>query len=92
MIGLLGRLLRGVRAGAHRSRLASSAFAAPATVTVTSTEFSDGGALPASGAGKGVGDNISPPLRWDGLPPGTWYSSSTTSTFRCPGPCYTPLR
>jgi Raf kinase inhibitor-like YbhB/YbcL family protein len=38
---------------------------------VTSSAFTDGGAMPPSSAGKGVGDNTSPPLRWDGLPPDT---------------------
>ncbi len=71
MIERLGRLLRGVRAGAHRSPLAGDAFAAPDTITVTSAAFDDGGAMPAPSAGKGVGDNTSPPLRWAGTPPGT---------------------
>jgi Raf kinase inhibitor-like YbhB/YbcL family protein len=70
-MALLGRLLSGVRAGAHRSPLAGGAFDAPESVTVTSPAFTDGGAMPRSGAGKGVGDNISPPLRWDGQPPET---------------------
>jgi Raf kinase inhibitor-like YbhB/YbcL family protein len=70
-MALLGRLLRGVRAGAHRSPLAGGAFGAPESITVTSPAFTDGGAMPQSSAGKGVGDNASPPLRWDGLPPGT---------------------
>jgi Raf kinase inhibitor-like YbhB/YbcL family protein len=70
-MALLGRLLRGVRAGAHRSPLAGRAFDAPESITVTSSAFTDGGAMPRSGAGKGVGDNTSPPVRWDGLPPGT---------------------
>jgi Raf kinase inhibitor-like YbhB/YbcL family protein len=68
MMGALGRLLRNVRAGEHRSPLAGSGFTAPNSITVTSTEFSDGGAMPASSAGKGVGDNTSPQLRWTGLP------------------------
>ncbi|OBH44081.1 YbhB/YbcL family Raf kinase inhibitor-like protein [Mycobacterium mantenii] len=71
MIERLGRMLRGVRAGAHRSPLANGAFAAPTTITVASAAFADGGAMPASSAGKGVGDNTSPPLRWAGLPAGT---------------------
>jgi Raf kinase inhibitor-like YbhB/YbcL family protein len=67
----LGRLLRRVRAGARRSPLAGSAFAAPESITVTSPEFTDGGTMPQSSAGKGVGDNTSPPLHWSGLPPQT---------------------
>jgi Raf kinase inhibitor-like YbhB/YbcL family protein len=70
-MALLGRLLRGVRAGIQRSPLSSSAFAAPESITVTSTAFADGGAMPSSSAGKGVGANTSPPLHWGGLPPGT---------------------
>ncbi|BBZ43201.1 YbhB/YbcL family Raf kinase inhibitor-like protein [Mycobacterium parmense] len=66
-----GRLLRRVRAGAERSPLNGSGFCAPESITVTSPAFSDGGAMPASSAGKGVGDNISPPLRWTGVPAAT---------------------
>lgn len=71
MIERLGKMLRGVRAGAHRSPLADSAFDAPITITVTSAAFADGGVMPASSAGNGVGDNMSPPLRWAGPPAGT---------------------
>ncbi len=70
-MALLGRLLRGVRAGAQRSLLAGSGFDAPESITVTSSAFTDGGAMPPSSARNGFGDNTSPPLRWDGLPPGT---------------------
>ena len=70
-MALLGRLLCGVRAGAQRSPLAGSAFAAPESISVTSSAFTDGGAMPSSSAGNGVGDNTSPPLRWAGLPPDT---------------------
>ena len=49
---LLGRLLYGVRAGAHRSPLAGPRFDAPGTIIVTSTAFADGGAMPPSSAGK----------------------------------------
>ena len=67
-MGTLGRLLHSVRAGEHRSPLAGSDFTAPYDITITSTAFSDGGAMPASSAGKGVGDNRSPQLHWTGLP------------------------
>jgi Raf kinase inhibitor-like YbhB/YbcL family protein len=70
-MALLGRLLRRVRAGAHRSPLAGNAFDAPESIAVTSSAFTDGGTMPASSAGKGVGDNTSPPLHWVGVPPGT---------------------
>jgi Raf kinase inhibitor-like YbhB/YbcL family protein len=70
-MALLGRLLRGVRAGADRSPLAGRAFDVPESIVVTSPAFTDGDPMPPSSAGKGVGDNTSPPLRWDGLPPGT---------------------
>ncbi|BBX62470.1 phosphatidylethanolamine-binding protein [Mycobacterium saskatchewanense] len=71
MTALLGRALRGIRAGAHRSPLSAGGFDAPDSITVSSAAFIDGGPLPRSAAGKGAGDNVSPPLRWDGLPPGT---------------------
>jgi phosphatidylethanolamine-binding protein (PEBP) family uncharacterized protein len=70
-MALLGRVFRRVRAGAHRSPLAGSAFAAAESITVTSPAFAAGDAMPQSSAGKGVGDNTSPPLRWEGLPPET---------------------
>jgi Raf kinase inhibitor-like YbhB/YbcL family protein len=70
-MALLGRLFRGVRAGTRRSPLSGNGFAAPESIRVTSAAFTDGGAMPSSSGGKGVGDNASPPLRWDGLPPAT---------------------
>jgi phosphatidylethanolamine-binding protein (PEBP) family uncharacterized protein len=68
MMGALGRLLRNVRTGEHRSPLAGAGFTAPYDITVTSTAFGDGAAMPMASAGKGVGDNVSPELRWTGLP------------------------
>ena len=65
----LGSLLYRVRAGEQRSPLAN--FVAPVTITVSNSAFADGGPMPPSNAGKGVGDNISPPLHWTGLPPDT---------------------
>lgn len=71
MTTLLGRMLRGVRAGADRGPLSGAGLQAPTCITVTSSAFADGEAMPRSSAGKGVGDNTSPPLRWTGIPPGT---------------------
>jgi phosphatidylethanolamine-binding protein (PEBP) family uncharacterized protein len=69
MTGTVGKLLRKVRAGEHRSPFAGAGFAAPYDITVTSTAFSDGSAMPAASAGKSVGDNNSPQLGWTtGLP------------------------
>ena len=68
---MIGKLLRNVRAGEHRSPFAGPDFAAPDDITVTSTAFGDGGAMPTASAGKGVGDNASPQLSWTGVPPQT---------------------
>ncbi|MGO9353563.1 MAG: YbhB/YbcL family Raf kinase inhibitor-like protein [Mycobacterium sp.] len=70
-MAVLGKVLRRVRASEQRSPLSGSGFGAPESIAVTSSAFTDGGAMPSSSAGKGVGDNISPPLRWTGLPPET---------------------
>lgn len=68
---MIGKLLRNVRAGEHRSPFAGSDFAAPDDIIVTSTAFGDGGSMPATSAGKGVGDDTSPQLSWTGVPPNT---------------------
>ena len=68
MMAVLGRLFRGVRAGAQRGPLSGSDFAAPKSITVTSAAFANGGSMPQSSAGKGVGADTSPALRWTGLP------------------------
>jgi phosphatidylethanolamine-binding protein (PEBP) family uncharacterized protein len=70
-MGAIGKLLRNVRAGERRSPLAGPGFAAPDDITVTSTAFSEGGAMPKASAGKGVGDDASPQLTWTGAPPTT---------------------
>lgn len=66
---LLGRLLYRVRAGENRSALC--AVTASATLSITSPAFTDGGGIPVKHAGKGVGDNTSPALKWTGQPPAT---------------------
>ncbi len=68
---MIGRLLRNVRTGEHRSPFAGSDFAAPDEITVTSAEFDNGGPMPTTSAGKGVGEDRSPQLSWSGIPPQT---------------------
>ena len=65
---LLGKLLGRFRAGEARSPLAGRKYAAARTIDVTSTAFTDGGAIPQKHAGKGAGDNVSPALQWTGVP------------------------
>jgi hypothetical protein len=65
---MIGKLLRNVRASEHRSPFAASDFESPDDIAVTSTAFGNGGAMPTTSAGKGVGDNTSPQLSWAGLP------------------------
>jgi hypothetical protein len=68
---MIGKLLRNVRVGEHRSPFTGSGFAAPNDITVTSKAFEDGGAMPKASAGKGVGEDRSPQLSWSGIPPQT---------------------
>jgi Raf kinase inhibitor-like YbhB/YbcL family protein len=68
---LLGKLLRRFRAGEARSPLAGPEYSGAATIDVTSTAFTDGGSIPQKYAGKGIGDNVSPPLQWTGVPADT---------------------
>jgi Raf kinase inhibitor-like YbhB/YbcL family protein len=68
---LLGKLLRRFRAGEARSPLAGPEYSGAATIDVTSTAFTDGGSIPQKHAGKGIGDNVSPPLQWTGVPADT---------------------
>ncbi|MFE3255551.1 YbhB/YbcL family Raf kinase inhibitor-like protein [Nocardia sp. NPDC059229] len=68
-IRLIGRLLRPVRAGIDRTAWFDPAVQhAPETLTVGSAAFADGGDIPRLHAGTGVGDNVSPPLHWSGVP------------------------
>lgn len=43
----------------------------PDSITLRSPAFADGAPIPVAFAGVGVGDNVSPPLYWSGLPAGT---------------------
>jgi hypothetical protein len=68
---LLG-LLRNVHAGEkHLAWNNPVVSAAPNTIVLSSDDFEGGGAIPIQFAGKGVGQNISPSLKWSNIPPNT---------------------
>lgn len=68
----LGWLLRSVRAGDRHLAWNDPRLAdAPASIALASPAFAEGGAIPLRHAGAGVGDNLSPPLDWSGVPDGT---------------------
>jgi phosphatidylethanolamine-binding protein (PEBP) family uncharacterized protein len=83
---LLGKLLMRFRAGEHRSPLAGPEYAGADTIDVTSPAFSDGGAIPQKHAGKKVGDNVSPPLHWSGVPAPTKQLALVIDDVDLPGP------
>jgi Raf kinase inhibitor-like YbhB/YbcL family protein len=65
---LIGKALRGLRAGDRHLAWNDPAFAtAAAAIRLTSPAFAEGGAIPVRYAGAGVGDNVSPPLTWSGV-------------------------
>jgi Raf kinase inhibitor-like YbhB/YbcL family protein len=68
---LLG-LLRNVHAGEkHLAWNDPAVSSAPNTIVLTSDDFEGGGAIPIQFAGKGVGQNISPSLKWSNIPANT---------------------
>src|SRR3979490_1981212 len=72
MSRILGRLLRGVHAGeTHLVWNHAATERAPVSITLTTDAFPAGGIIPLRYAGRGVGDNISPALRWSNPPAGT---------------------
>jgi Raf kinase inhibitor-like YbhB/YbcL family protein len=64
----LGRLLRSVRAGERRLLQNDPRLDAQSEFGLASPDFADGGMIPRQCAAKGVGDNLSPALRWAGVP------------------------
>jgi Raf kinase inhibitor-like YbhB/YbcL family protein len=69
VLALIGKALRGIRAGDKYLAWNDTALAAvPACIQLTSSVFEDGKAIPIRYAGQGVGENISPPLNWSGVP------------------------
>jgi hypothetical protein len=68
----IGRILRGVRAGERHSASNHAAlFGVPEMISLKSEWFLNGKQMPLRSAGIGVGENISPPLSWSGVPGGT---------------------
>jgi phosphatidylethanolamine-binding protein (PEBP) family uncharacterized protein len=68
---VIGTLLRRVRSDPGRSPLAGKGFDSAGHITVTSPAFVDGHPIPRRHAGRGVGDDVSPELHWQGMPTGT---------------------
>jgi Raf kinase inhibitor-like YbhB/YbcL family protein len=67
---MIGRALHGFRAGEAKLLWNYPTVAsAPAIIRLTSSAFRDGDPIPLRYAGSGVGENISPPLAWSGVPP-----------------------
>jgi Raf kinase inhibitor-like YbhB/YbcL family protein len=65
---MIGKLLRGCRAGDRRLAWNHAAVrTAPETISLCSPDFVADGTMPLRCAGIGVGDNISPELRWSGV-------------------------
>ena len=72
MIRLIGRLLRRVRAGERKLLWNDPRLAAPGpSIGLTSASFAAQQRIPIRHAGRGVGDNVSPPLSWGPCPEGT---------------------
>jgi Raf kinase inhibitor-like YbhB/YbcL family protein len=68
----IGRILRGVRAGERYAALNhSTLLGVPEVISLKSEWFLNGKPMPPRSAGIGVGENISPPLNWSGVPAGT---------------------
>ena len=64
----VGSLLRNVRAGERRLAWNDGRLASRLTFSLTSPAFADGDLMPARYAGKEIGENISPPVQWTGVP------------------------
>ncbi|WP_038363534.1 YbhB/YbcL family Raf kinase inhibitor-like protein [Bosea sp. UNC402CLCol] len=66
---VFGRLLRPIR-GHDADLLCNDPRLAVAagTMKLTSPAFAEGGDIPSRYAGRGVGENVSPPLAWSGVP------------------------
>lgn len=65
----VGAALSGLKAGIEKTAFHAAFRDVPVALTLTSTAFIDGAALPARFTADGAG--LSPPLAWGDLPPGT---------------------
>ena len=66
---MIGRWLRWLRAGEdHLACNDPRIRATSARILFTSPAFDNGAAIPVRHAGVGLGDNLSPPLEWSGVP------------------------
>ncbi|MEL6060110.1 MULTISPECIES: YbhB/YbcL family Raf kinase inhibitor-like protein [unclassified Methylobacterium] len=66
---VVGEALSGLRAGIEKTAFHEVFPDVPASLTLSSSAFADGAAMPARFTADGAG--VSPPLAWSGLPPGT---------------------
>jgi Raf kinase inhibitor-like YbhB/YbcL family protein len=66
---MVGRALRGRRAGEGKLTWHTATADADETFTLTSPAFSDGCPIPLRHAATKGGQNLSPPLEWSGQPP-----------------------
>ena len=64
----IGGLLRSVRTGERRLIQNDPRLDARRVIALSSPSFADGAMMPMRCAASGVGDNLSPALRWDGAP------------------------
>jgi len=64
----LGKLLRNIHAG--ESKLFLSGFKAPLSIDLQSPAFDTGSFIPSRYRGEGIGKNVSPTLKWSGVPAG----------------------
>jgi Raf kinase inhibitor-like YbhB/YbcL family protein len=68
----IGRILRAVRAGErHAASNHAALLGVPEVISLKSEWFLNRKQMPLRSAGVGVGENISPPLSWNGVPAGT---------------------
>lgn len=68
----IGKRLRAFRAGdRHLAWNAPPLAGVPGSIALDSPAFAAEAAMPPRYAGIGAGDNVSPPLRWSGVPEGT---------------------
>lgn len=68
LLSFIGRLLRNRRADGGLSVWFNAGLDAPESIIIESPDFENGGPLPRSTAGTGVGNNVSPALEWHGVP------------------------